>query len=212
MNETTFTTAHHTASRTSELVLSALVAALMVASAWISIPVGAVPVTLQVFVVVLAALLLSPAGAGAAMLVYLALGTAGVPAFSGGQAGVGVLAGPTGGYLYGFALGALIGSAVRGVIAGAQGRAVRRHGGTRVAASARPRLWTTPSLADGLAALVVVVVVYTCGVLQLSIVAGLSLGQAVLAGAVPFLAADAMKAAAAAVIARSIRRARAQIG
>lgn len=189
MEQTTFTTTRHASSRTFELVLSALVAALMVASAWVSIPIGAVPVTLQVFVVVLAALLLSPRGAGAAMLVYLALGAAGVPAFSSGQAGIGVIAGPTGGYLYGFALGAVAGAAVRG-------------------AAAR----FAPALADALAALAVIVVVYTCGVLHLSAVAGLSLGQAAVAGAVPFLAADAVKALAAAGIARAIRRSRGQGG
>ena len=47
-----------TTARTRYLVLSALLAALLAASAWIAIPVGAVPVTLQVFIVLLAGLIL----------------------------------------------------------------------------------------------------------------------------------------------------------
>ena len=39
-------------------------------------------------------------------IVYLALGIVGVPVFAGGNAGVGALVGPTGGYLVGFVLAA----------------------------------------------------------------------------------------------------------
>ena len=53
------------ASRTRQLVAAALVTSVMVVTGWVSIPFGPVPVTLQVFGVVLAALLLTPGWAAA---------------------------------------------------------------------------------------------------------------------------------------------------
>jgi len=85
----------------------ALFAAVISASAQVSIPIGAVPITLQVFAVLLAGLLLRPLAAFAAVGVYLLLGAAGVPVFAGFASGIGVLIGPTGGYLFGFAAAAL---------------------------------------------------------------------------------------------------------
>ena len=75
--------------RTLDLATAALVTALIAASAWLTLPLGAVPVTLQVFFVVLAALLLPPGWAAASMLAYVVLGAAGLPVFSGAQGGSG---------------------------------------------------------------------------------------------------------------------------
>ena len=99
--------------RTRDLTAAALVVSLLAVSAFITIPLGTVPVTLQVFVVVLASLLLRPGWAVAAMGVYLLMGAAGLPVFAGGLGGFGVLAGPTGGYLIGFAVAAPLGSGLR---------------------------------------------------------------------------------------------------
>lgn len=44
----------------------------------------------------------------AAVAVYIAIGAAGVPVFSGFAGGIGVLTGPTGGYIFGFLLSALL--------------------------------------------------------------------------------------------------------
>lgn len=170
--------------RTRSIVRSALLASLLAASAWIVIPAGPVPVTLQVFVVVLTALLLGPGWAAATIATYIALGAAGVPVFSGGRAGLGVLMGPTGGYLTGFLLGAVAGSFVR--------RAVGE----------RRRL-----AGDIAAAAVVIAVTYLVGTAQLALVANLSPGAAIAAGAAPFIALDAAKAAAAVIAAGSLRRA-----
>ena len=170
--------------RTRNLVTAALMAALLSASAWVTIPIGAVPVTLQVFVVVLAALVLRPAWAAASVAVYLLVGAAGLPVFSGGQGGIGVLAGPTGGYLFGFLAGAWIGSVVRSRLAPYLG-----------------------AVADVFGASVLIIVVYGLGMLQLAAVTGMSLGEAMLAGVAPFILPDAMKAAVAATVAVALRRA-----
>jgi len=79
------------------MVVSALISALLVASAWIAIPVGNVPITLQVLLVILAGLLLPPLWAQAAILVTLPLGAFGLPVFSLARGGLAILWGPTGG-------------------------------------------------------------------------------------------------------------------
>ena len=67
---------------------------------------GPVPITLQTFAVILAGLVLGWRRGGLAALLYVVLGLAGLPIFSGGAAGPAVLAGPTAGYLIGFPLAA----------------------------------------------------------------------------------------------------------
>lgn len=172
-------------SRTAKLTTAALLAALLCASAWISVPVGAVPVTLQVFVVVLIALVLSADWAAAAVGVYLLVGVIGVPVFAGVRGGFAVLAGPTGGYLLGFVFGAWIGAWTREALAG------------------RVR----PVVADGAAALVVVTVVYFLGALQLSAITGLGPFETVAAGVLPFVVPDLVKAAVATSAAAALRAA-----
>ena len=78
----------------------ALSAAALCIVAQFSVPIGAVPVTLQTLMVVLVGVLLGPKLG--ALLVYLLLGCVGLPVFSGGTGGIGRLAGATGGYLIGF--------------------------------------------------------------------------------------------------------------
>ena len=79
----------------------ALMAVVMAICSWISIPM-AVPFTLQTFAVYAALLILGGRRGTAAIGLYLALGAIGVPVFAGFSGGLGVLVGPTGGYLVGF--------------------------------------------------------------------------------------------------------------
>lgn len=82
-------------------VFAALIAALSLVPA---IPVGGlgVPITLQTLAVSLAALILGPWKGAAAVLLYLVVGFAGLPVFAQGKSGIGVLFGPSGGYLVAF--------------------------------------------------------------------------------------------------------------
>ncbi|WP_328842503.1 biotin transporter BioY [Nakamurella leprariae] len=74
-----------------------------------AIPVGGlVPITLQTFGVLLAGAVLGARRGFLAVLLYLAVGAAGLPVFSGGKAGLAVFAGPTAGYLVGFAFAAAL--------------------------------------------------------------------------------------------------------
>jgi peptide/nickel transport system permease protein len=80
----------------------------MTLCAWMSVTVGQMAFTMQTFGVFLTVLLLGGGSGTAACCVYLLLGALGLPVFSGFQGGIGVLLGPTGGYLFGFLATALI--------------------------------------------------------------------------------------------------------
>ncbi|MDD3165114.1 MAG: biotin transporter BioY [Oscillospiraceae bacterium] len=91
-----------------DMTVCALMAAVMCVLGPLSIPIGPVPISLTNFVVCLAVLLLGTRGGTVSVLVYLLIGLVGMPVFSGYSGGLGKLAGPTGGYLIGFVLQALI--------------------------------------------------------------------------------------------------------
>ena len=92
---------------TRDFTLVALLAALTAVGAYVAIPLGPVPFTLQPLFVMLAGLLLGWRLGGLSMIVYLVVGLV-APVYHGGTSGVGTLLGPTGGYLWGFVLGAML--------------------------------------------------------------------------------------------------------
>ncbi len=90
------------------MATAALMAALTAVSAYVSLPIGPVPITMQTcFVLISGAVLGSRWGAGS-QIVYVCLGLAGIPVFAGGMSGPGVVLSPTFGYLAGFVLGAFL--------------------------------------------------------------------------------------------------------
>ena len=82
-------------------------AALVSVCAWLAVPVGEISVTMQTFGVFLTLLLLGGGKGTATVAVYLLLGAVGLPVFTGFQGGIGVLLGPTGGYLWGLLMACL---------------------------------------------------------------------------------------------------------
>ena len=92
-------------SRTRTIAYVAMTIAIIAVSAWVTVPIGPVPFTLQMFAVTFALLILKPKQAISAIAGYLALGAIGVPVFSGMRGGIGVLMGPTGGFLWGYLIG-----------------------------------------------------------------------------------------------------------
>lgn len=153
------------------MMAAALLAALTAVLSFLVIPLpfSPVPVTGQTFGVMLSGALLGAKWGAMSQLVYLALGALGLPVFAGGNAGVGVLFGPTGGYLWGFAAGAF----VTGLIIHSNRRTLAR---------------TLIGLLVGS-----IGIVYLLGLAQLVVVTGISLGQALAVGALPFLPGDAFK-------------------
>ena len=89
-----------------QMTYAALSAVLIAVCSWITIP-AAVPFTLQTFAVFTVCSLLDGKLGLCAVALYMLLGAAGLPVFSGFGAGVGALFGPTGGYILGFAFTAL---------------------------------------------------------------------------------------------------------
>ncbi len=90
------------------LALVALGATVMAASAQASVPMVPVPMTLQSYALVTLAALAGWRLAGEIVGAYLVVGLLGAPVFSGAKGGLAVLTGPTGGYLVGFLLAALV--------------------------------------------------------------------------------------------------------
>lgn len=90
-----------------DITYVALFTALTALGAQISIPIGEVPITLQVLFVLLSGMMLSPKLAFLSQFFYLLLGAIGFPVFAGLKGGMAHLYGPTAGYLWGFPLSAL---------------------------------------------------------------------------------------------------------
>ena len=152
-------------------------AAALAAASHVAIPIPGtpVPITLQPLVVVLAGLSLGPTAGVASMLLYIAAGAAGLPAWAPiGAPGAARLLGPTGGYILAYPVAAFA--------AGWLGARA-----TSVAARAA-------------AAAAGVVVILLGGVAQLAALGG-SVATAVALGAKPFVALDLAKAAVAALLA-----------
>jgi biotin transport system substrate-specific component len=91
-----------------DLVLISVSAALITICSWISIPLGPVPFTLQTLGILAVMLTVGGKRGTIAVFVYLALGAVGVPVFAGFKGGIMSFAGPTGGFLIGFVIAALV--------------------------------------------------------------------------------------------------------
>ena len=151
---------------------------LLVLSAKIAVPFYPVPMTMQTLVVIGIGLALGPVRGGAAILLYLAEGAAGLPVFAGTpEKGIGLayMAGPTGGYLVGFMLAA--------VTAGLLAR----------------RSWDRSPIKATIAALLAGAVIYLPGLLWLGIVIGFD-KPLLEFGLYPFIPGDLFKAVLAGLI------------
>jgi biotin transport system substrate-specific component len=93
-----------------KIFFSLILAAAVAVSAQIRIPLlfTPVPVTMQTVAVFTGAVILGRYWGGIAFLLYIILGMAGLPVFTGFKSGAAALIGPTGGYLAGFAISAFI--------------------------------------------------------------------------------------------------------
>ena len=99
-----------------ELTKMSICIAIICISAYISFPLPFTPamVTAQTIIINLIALILTPKQSLIVVLLYILLGTFGLPVFSGGASGFGKLFGPTGGFIIGFLIIAPIMSYLKG--------------------------------------------------------------------------------------------------
>lgn len=108
-----------------EIAYIALCVSLITVCAWISVPITAIPVTLQTFAVALIGALMGWKRGTIAVAVYILMGLIGIPVFSGFKSGVTALFGATGGYIFGFLFLAFLPGLVKSVKIGNKlGRAV----------------------------------------------------------------------------------------
>ncbi|MBW2095646.1 MAG: biotin transporter BioY [Deltaproteobacteria bacterium] len=162
------------------LIYAALFGAGTAAGAYLMVPVPPVPITLQTLFLYLAGALLGGRLALLSQVVYLILGIIGLPVFAGGKAGLGVLFGPTGGYLIGFLPAAYI-------------------------VGKWNEMLKAPSFSMVLLSMIAgTIPIYVLGVLQLCFVAKLGVGKAVSVGMLPFLIGDGIKIVVATLLAQRV--------
>jgi biotin transport system substrate-specific component len=168
--------AERTPTRVRHIVLIAIGVAIVALSAQIYIPTIPVPFTGQTLGVLVVGGALGFRRGAAALLVYLAIGALGAPVYAEGDAGVGRLLGPTGGYLIGF----VVAAAVVGRLA--------ELGWDRHLGGAFAMMLIGTSI------------IYALGVPWLKVATGMSWAEAVAVGLTPFLVWDTAKLAIAAVL------------
>jgi len=142
-----------------------------------------VPVTAQTLGPMLAGSILGARRGAASQALFVFLVAAGLPLLAGGRGGLGILAGPTAGFLLAWPLAAwAIGAATE-------------------------RLWTRLTFLHSFAFNIIggIVIVYACGIPVLALAAGLPLLKAAAASLV-FVPGDILKAALAAAVAMFVKR------
>jgi biotin transport system substrate-specific component len=146
-----------------------------------------VPITFQTLAVMLTGLVLGPGRGFAAVGLYVLLGLAGLPIFSQGRSGLGILAGPSAGYIIAFPIAA-------GIVGWLATVVIRRTTKARA-------LWLFLS-----ATVTSVVIVHSLGVAGIALNTKATLEQAFLSDVV-FYPGDVIKNILAAVIAVALHRA-----
>lgn len=163
------------------MILVSLFAALTATGAFISIPIGLVPISLQNLFTFLSGMVLGSKLGALSQLIYILLGAIGLPVFSGFRGGLGVLFGPTGGFLFGFVISAYV---VGKLIEQLKENNICLH------------------FAAGCLG---VFIIYITGVAQLMVVTRLNIKEALLVGVVPFLLGDCLKVITASFLAIRIK-------
>ena len=144
-----------------------------------------VPFTLQTAAMALSGYLLGEKYGTVSTILYVLLGTIGVPVFAGMSAGPGVLFGATGGYIF----GSIFMTLLCGI-----GRAHMKKGAAGV-------VWLVVFSALGLAAC------HILGIIQFKFVAKMTWANAALVGSVPYLLKDIASMIGAYIVAVAIRQA-----
>ena len=88
--------------KTKKLVYCALFAALIAIMSLVAIPTTPIPLNMALVAVLLAGGMLGKKYGTLSVIVYILIGTVGMPVFAGFRGGFSVLAGPTGGYITGY--------------------------------------------------------------------------------------------------------------
>lgn len=162
-----------------DIAYIALAVALITVCAWISLPIGPIPFTLQTFAVAFVGAILGWKKGGAAVAVYVLMGLIGIPVFTGFKAGAAALFGSTGGYIFGFFFLALTPALFKLVpVKNKWGRSAIFYGANIVGAA----------------------VMYLFGTVWFMHMYGCTVGYALTLCVLPYLLPDAVKLALAAIL------------
>lgn len=139
-----------------------------------------VPMTLQTFVIPLAGVVLGRKNGALSALTYVLLGSLGVPVFTGFTGGVGIVFGPTGGFILSFPIMALMAG---------------------IGAEKKNNMWLMFGIITG------AVFSFLCGTLMFSLITSSSLRASFVACVLPFIPMEAIKAIMAGVLGLKIKSA-----
>jgi Uncharacterized conserved protein len=177
-----------------KMVLASLFAALIAVGSYIRIPVGPIPITLQTFFVLLAAVTLGRKWGVVSIIVYLLVGFIGFPVFTGGSGGIGILFGPTGGYLYSFVLVAYL--------VGLLSEKLNAKLNTKLNAKSIPLFIISIFIISALGSFLILGI----GTIHLAVFTGHDIYPAIFVGFIPFVIGDLIKSMAVALISPIVRK------
>ncbi|WP_195939415.1 biotin transporter BioY [Romboutsia sp. 1001713B170131_170501_G6] len=167
---------------TKELVICSIFASITAILAQISIPIPftTVPLTMQMFSVMICGILLGSRLGFLSQVIYLSLGIIGIPVFSQMGGGIGVLAGPTGGFLISFPIVSFI-----------VGYFFEKY---------------KNNILLLLSMLIALFISYIIGTFQFSLIAGVSFFKGLLTCVVPFIIVDFIKIGLVYIFGKCIRK------
>lgn len=163
------------------LIFSALCASIIVILSQITIPLGTIPITGQTLAIGIVATILGAKFGTISVCIYILLGIIGLPVFAGFSSGIGILLGPTGGFIIGFIPAAYI-----------TGLYIERMGTN----------YFNGVIANVLGACIILLI----GMIQLKYILGVTWTTAFITGVVPFIFVGILKAVLAAWIGVKIRQ------
>lgn len=163
------------------MIHAAFFAALLGIFAQVTIELPLVPLTMQTFGVLLTGIILGPKLGFVAMIVYLALGSIGVPVFAQLGSGIDSFVSPSGGFLMSYPFAVFV---IAALLHGIGTTVVRAH----------------------IACLAGTVIIYAFAVVHYMIFSGVTLGAALATMVIPFIVGDLIKLVLACVAGVQIRK------
>lgn len=175
--------------KTKDLIFISIFAAITAVCAQISIytPFSPVPVTLQVLAVFLSGAILGSRLGVTSQLVYILLGSIGLPVFSGFSGGPQVILGLYGGYIIGFPIASFV-----------IGKLINLYKG---------KSFTIQIIVNCFSMLIGLIIIYVFGIAQYSLLSNVDIVNSIVILVVPFVIPDLLKLSIAAVLAYYVRNA-----
>lgn len=181
-----------------QLILCGLFAALTAVCSMISIPLPftPIPINLATLSVALAGGLLGSKYGALSQLIYVLIGAIGLPVFHSFTGGFGIILGPTGGYIWGYILGAWI-----------MGLVIEKTTKTRSQKKLKERKGGLfQYLSSAIAIILGYFACYLLGTIWFMVITNSTLLPALMACVIPFLAGDALKVIAATLLIEKLRK------